>query len=247
MNKKNVIILGIALLIFGSFFYFVPPMSQNHEYFNFADRRLIWGIPNFFDVVSNIPFLILGFLGVQRLQKSKKWSYLVFFIMIFCTGIGSAYFHLLISIDSLFWDRLPIALAFMALMAGVVGDRTKPDVGNRILVPLLLLGGFSAIHWFVGEKSGHGDLRLYLLVQFGSMILLLGLLAFVPSRYSGNRWLWMGLGAYVVAKIFETFDRPVFQITGFLSGHTIKHLAAGLGTYCVLQMFNEREKIRKFF
>jgi len=35
-----------------------PPIAQDPRYHEFADRRAFFGIPNFWDVVSNIPFLL---------------------------------------------------------------------------------------------------------------------------------------------------------------------------------------------
>jgi hypothetical protein len=34
-----------------------------------------------------------------------------------------------------------------------------------------------------------------------------------------------------VAKLFELFDRPIFDLGHYVSGHTLKHLAAALSAY----------------
>src|SRR5262249_21708612 len=58
--------LGIAGL--GSIFC-LPPIPQAMSYHAFADDRTLLGVPNFWNVVSNLPFLIVGFLGLGWLVR----------------------------------------------------------------------------------------------------------------------------------------------------------------------------------
>jgi hypothetical protein len=80
-----------------------------------------------------------------------------------------------------------MTIAFMALLASVLGERISPRAGTRGLWPLLIVGAASTLHWQVGEQRGHGDLRPYALVQFGSMVLIPLTLALFPARYTGRR------------------------------------------------------------
>jgi hypothetical protein len=57
------------------------------------------------------------------------------------------------------WDRIPIALAFMALVAEVIAERVCANTGTRLLLPLLILGAGSVVFWSVTQANGHGDLR----------------------------------------------------------------------------------------
>ena len=43
----------------------LPPIYQDARYHQFADRRRFLGVPNFADVVSNAPFLIVGLAGIM--------------------------------------------------------------------------------------------------------------------------------------------------------------------------------------
>ena len=47
---------------------FVPPVAQDLAYHDFADQRTLLGIPNFWNVVSNVPFFFIGLLGIYRLR-----------------------------------------------------------------------------------------------------------------------------------------------------------------------------------
>ena len=42
----------------------LPPMPQDRSYHLFADCRAVAGIPNFWNAVSNIPFLAVGAAGL---------------------------------------------------------------------------------------------------------------------------------------------------------------------------------------
>jgi hypothetical protein len=44
------------------------------------------------------------------------------------------------------------------------------------------------------------------------------------------------VGFYILAKLFEGLDRQIFRAGGFISGHSLKHLAAALACYLVLRM-----------
>jgi hypothetical protein len=72
-------------------------------------------------------------------------------------------------------------------------------------------------------------LRLYGLVQFGSLTVVLLLLAVWRVAQCGTGYLLAGLGAYGVAKVFEALDAQVYALGQLVSGHTLKHVAAAVG------------------
>src|SRR5882672_2574761 len=94
----------------------VPPFPQNPDYHQFADQRTLLGIPNFWNVVSNLPFVVIGAIGLLRYRDDP--ATIVLFAGIFLTGFGSAYSHWSPSDGTPFWDPLPMALGFSAILAG---------------------------------------------------------------------------------------------------------------------------------
>lgn len=87
------------------------------------------------------------------------------------------------------------------------------------------------VQWYVSELRGAGDMRLYLMVQFYTLLLILLILWLFPARYTRGVDLVVAMGFYVLAKIFEVLDRQIFNLGHIVSGHTLKHLAATLGIY----------------
>jgi hypothetical protein len=159
------------------------------------------------------------------------------------TCFGSAYYHLAPSNERLVWDRLPMTLGFMSLLSAVWMERVNLRAGLVALGPLLLLGLLSVGWWYATELRGAGDLRLYLLVQFYTLVLILLILALFPPRYSRGADLLVAMGFYVLAKILESTDRQIFRLGHIVSGHTLKHLAAALGVCWIFRMLALRRPI----
>src|SRR5262249_17477948 len=112
----------------------LPPIPQDPSYHQFADQRTLLGIPNFWNVISNLPFVVVGAIGLWQFGRDR--ATLVLFLGIFLTGFGSAYYHWNPNNDTLFWDRLPMALSFMAILAVAVEERVSARAGAILLWPL---------------------------------------------------------------------------------------------------------------
>ncbi len=228
-------------------------MPQSPEYHQFADHRTLFGVGNFLDVVSNAGFLIVGIGGLIAVlsgrivfeRTSERWPYLLFFIGVVLTALGSGYYHLFPDNERLVWDRLPMTIAFMSLIAAQIGERIDRRTGLVLLVPLLLIGFASVAYWIATERAGAGNVVPYGVLQAYAVVMLLALTALYRSRYTRGNDLYWVFAAYLTAKVFETFDRAIYDALGHLvSGHSLKHLAAAIGGYLVLRMLLRRTLAR---
>ena len=217
-------------------------MRQDPGYHLFADHRRLLGIPNFWNVGSNLPLFVVGLAGLLILFRRPTPgvlpplvpSYVAFFLGTTLVAIGSGYYHLAPSDDTLVWDRLPMTITFMAFLAILIGEQIAPRIGAGSLVPLLVIGVLSVAYWWFTDQRGHDDLRPYMLVQFLPFVLTPLLLALFRSPFTRRSLLWGVFGAYGLAKVLEGLDAPIFRASPELSGHSLKHLAAGLGAYLVI-------------
>ncbi len=201
----------------------LPPISQNPAYHQFADQRRIFGIPHFWDVVSNAGFLAGGLYALRRFPLLAA--------SVIATAFGSACYHYDPTDATLFWDRLPIAVLVMTLLAMVIGDRIGERAGRLALAPLLAAGVASVLYW-----RWTGDVRFYGLVQFFPVAVLVLLVALFPSGSIPTRVL-AGLGIwYGVARAAEVLDRNIWMWTrGWIGGHTLKHASAAVGIYWLVR------------
>ena len=255
-RKTGLVVLVVITAIVAVVACLLPRIPQPQSYHMFADQRGFVGIPNFGDVVSNVPFAIVGIWGLAfllRLSREEmsqrfvdareRWFYLIIFFGMLLTAFGSSYYHLHPDNARLVWDRLPMTIVFMSFVAALIAERISLRVGLWLLPALLLVGIGSVVEWYLSELHGVGDLRFYGTVQAYSVLFLL-LALLLPPRYTYGWCLAVVAGFYALAKILETFDRAIF---GFLeyaaSGHTLKHLAAAYAGYWILVMLRRRQPI----
>ncbi len=260
LRGRVLVLVGMAGVAVGITLGF-PRWPQEAAYHDFADRRTILGVPNFFDVVSNVGFAVVGAMGVwffvrdaaaaargrpSRLGWADRCTFGAMFAGMFLTAFGSGRYHLAPDNATLFWDRLGMSVAFMGFLAGMIAERVSRRAGAYLLAPLLLLGVAGVVYWRLTETQGAGDLRLYGLVHFFPLVALPYMALAFPARYLPARGLFVALGWYLLATVLEHLDAWVYGLGGVLSGHTLKHLAAAMGTYWVLRTIvrNSRPRAR---
>src|ERR1700745_4249361 len=125
----------------------LPPLLQNQAYHQFADQRELFGIPNFWNVVSNLPFVAVGAVGLWRFHRDA--TTVVLFAGLFLTGFGSSYYHLDPNDSTLFWDRLPMTICFAAILSAFVEERVDAKAG-AMLCGRCWPSAFSAFCYGVG-------------------------------------------------------------------------------------------------
>ena len=247
-EKLGVTLMGGLGVLACAVFVMLPPIAQPLEYHNFSDAQTWLGVPHFWNVVSNVPFLVVGLLGLYKLKvarslqlnKENELACFLFFLGVSLVALGSGYYHLSPDNLTLVWDRLPMTIAFMALVSIIVSEYLSTTWGKRLLFPLLMLGGLSVAYWYYTETQGQGDLRPYALVQFIPMLFMPIILLCFRSRYTNARCYWYLLLGYVAAKLFEHFDVLVYSVLGFMGGHPLKHVAAAVGVYFLLRGYEQR-------
>lgn len=227
------IICGVCMVAF-VVTAFLPLIPQPPAYHHFADQRTIFGIAHGLDVLSNLAFLASGLLGLlfvakfgRALDPGTGWAFATLFFGLVLTSVGSAYYHLAPDNQRLVFDRLPMIIA----MAGCGGALLTDRFGGRAacaVAPLIVIGLWTVYQWNASEAAGHGDLRWYALYE--GLIILNGvlLLWMFPSRNRATPAFVIAVAGNVLAKLFELLDKPIYALGGIVSGHTLKHLSAGL-------------------
>ena len=248
MNTRLASAIGAVLLIL--LFWLTAPIPQDPAYHLFADSRDMLGVPNFWNVMSNLPFLFAGVWGfaitralrVADADFELAPAYLLFFVGIFLTCFGSGYYHLAPSNETLFWDRMPMTISFAGLFAAVIGEYRSVALGRRLLPIFFVIGLGSVMYWYWTESRGVGDLRPYAIVQFLPMLAVPAILLLSKRHNDLGRYLWLMIAFYVLAKLFEHFDPIIFDNIVFMSGHSLKHIAASLGPVALVIGLSHRRR-----
>jgi len=228
--------------------FLLPAMPQPLDYHHFADQRGAFGVSNFLDVVSNVAFLLAGLAGLVVVFSdracfefpSERWPYAVFFLGVLLTAAGSAWYHLSPDNETLFWDRLPMTIAFMGLLSSQIVDRVSVRAGLVLLVPMLLIGMGTVVYWIVTERMGAGNVLPYGILQGYSVVVLLLMATLHRSRYSRAADVYFVFGWYVLAKVLESLDAEILALGHVVSGHSLKHVAAAAAGLVACRMLMRR-------
>ncbi len=226
----------------------------------FADGRGWHSLPNAMDVLSNLPFVLIGFWGLFRLNRIDRahqqalarfplappandppdntldcaW---LFFAGLIATAAGSTFFHLMPDAPRLAADRAGMAVAFAGLIGIAVCERVSQRAGWPAAWFVLTAGLLSAE--IFQETS---NVLPWALVQFGGMALVLTLARATPMRGGVGLKLGWVIFFYALSKVFELADHPIYAMTHELvSGHTLKHLTASLAGLPVLLALKKME------
>lgn len=244
--RSNFGIAIVGVLLFAVIFAVTNPIPQDPAYHEFADVQRIFSIPNFWNVASNAPFLLVGIWGLAVVRDMREQNtglqlvYAVFFFGVLLTAFGSTFYHVAPANQPLVWDRLPMTIAIAGLFAAVLGEYGSLSLGRRLLVPFLAIGALSVLYWHWTELRGVGDLRPYAIVQFLPILVIFILLIIRGPVSTLTRSLWWMVGFYVFAKIFEHFDAQIYALLP-LSGHTLKHVFAALGPAALALGLRQRD------
>jgi hypothetical protein len=211
----------------------------------------VLGVANGLNVLSNAAFAVVGLAGLRLLRpgavqlrdERERWPWMAFFVGVALTSLGSAWYHLVPSNDSLVWDRLPMAVGFMGLLAALIAERVDPRAGLWLLGPMVALGVGSVLHWHLTERAGVGDLRPYYFVQFYPLLAIPLVLVLFPRPYTGSSAYLVALAGYLLAKGLELADEPVYRLGWVVSGHTLKHLLAAAGIGALVWMLGHRRAL----
>jgi hypothetical protein len=222
----------------------------------FADDRAWHQLPNAMDVLSNLPFLLIGLWGLRRLHwldrshdhaataaqephlNSLDCAWIFFAGLVACAA-GSTFYHLQPDMLRLAADRAGMAIVFAGLIGFAVCERVSQRAGWVAAWTTLASGLLAVAVW-----RETGNITPWAVVQFGGMALVLTLALARPMTDAVGLKLGWVIFVYALAKVFELADHGIYEATHHLiSGHSLKHFTAalaGMPVLLALQAFERR-------
>jgi len=243
MDSKRLYLTSLIFFIIAAISY--GPISQPQEYHDFADDREFLSIPNALDVMSNLAIVYPGILGLVLVYERRNESeisddevsiQITLFSGMILTFAGSVWFHLDPNDSTMLWDRLGMSVVIGSCISLLIHDMYDRNLAGNIHLPIVVISIISVLWWPVFD-----DLRFYFIIKHHPFILFPILLLFgnrIYDKVSGYYW---GLSMFILATIFEFTDLKIFEITGFISGHTLKHIFAGIGLWFIMAMIRDRK------
>ncbi len=65
MNKREWLLIAVSAIAI-VITLFVPRIAQDPAYHQFVDTRTLLGVPNFWNVISNVGYLVVGVYALRR-------------------------------------------------------------------------------------------------------------------------------------------------------------------------------------
>ena len=258
LTRRESILAAIAGLVLCAQ-AFLPQLPQSQDYHHFSDTRLLLGVPNALDTLSNIPFIIAGAAGIVLIWLGRLTPAtsalgamsLLTFAGLIATGIGSIWYHVQVPPNDagLAVDRYGMVIAFAGILGLAAADKVSERAGWWMGWVVLVAGPFSVWWW-----TQTGTIAPYAVLQFGGMALLVLILFWrdtpgvaadaaalqragkVTARNASTGPNWgMLIGAYALAKVLEAADAQIWELTSHtLSGHSLKHVVAACVAIAVI-------------
>jgi hypothetical protein len=228
---------------------FIGPIPQNLAYHDFADQRTFFGISNFLNVITNLPFGIIGIIGLSLIKDIKnnelKWIAIILFSNFLVLMLGSGYYHLQPNNTTLILDRIPISIIIMSFVALNI-FAVRRGKGYLTLIALNLAGILSTIYWAVTEYYGAGDLRWYALVQFFPIIVIPLICYLYKPPTNPTKEITLIILFFCLAKVTEKYDEEIFYfLHNIISGHSLKHLFISVAGFEIIRLTRKTIKAIK--
>ena len=218
------LLAAICLLAWGS----MPIGAQAHRY---ADARSWLGVPNSANVLVNLPLFWLAVWGwcatrISAWPRALRLPWQGFHLCVMAAALAAAMYHASPGDMLLIVSRTCQACAFVLLALGVIAERIDPRFGSgtacAIAATLTLIAGLAVV--LSGRQQGVADLRPLLLFEAIPVLLIPAAVLRTPGHQTSTLSWLIALALYVIAKLFELADAPIFNATGWISGHTLMHL-----------------------
>ena len=217
----------------------LPATGLPAGYHDFADQRTLLGLPHALDVLSNLPFAVMGAWGLwwlrrvplDRLGTAQRGLAVLFFVGLMATAFCSSGYHLDPHDAGLCIDRVGMSLAFAGLLGLAAADRISARAGVALAALVAVAAPATALVAWLG-----GNMTPWAVLQGGGLVLLAALALRRPQPRALGFSIIGVIAFYAVAKALELADAPVFALTQqLISGHSAKHLVAALAGWPVVR------------
>lgn len=213
--------------------------AQVHEY---ADDHVWFGVAGAANVWVNLATFLVGAWGWHAtrashwpLQLRMPWQLFQGCAML--SAVLAALYHARPGNGLFVLAHVAAAGGFMMLTLGLLAERVDARFGSRRSCALVLIVAVSAgTAIFFGTAL---DMRPLLLLEIIPVLVIPAGALSLPGRSTEALDWVVVLTLYALAKLLESADALVLRASGWISGHTLMHLAlsgaVGWMAYCAVR------------
>ncbi|MDP6869295.1 MAG: hypothetical protein QGI21_00785 [Candidatus Poseidoniaceae archaeon] len=223
-------------------------IEQDQSYHAFADNRTLLGIQNGLDVISNLAILYPGLLGLMLHNERKDdfeyrdgieslIHYHLFGGML-VTFVGSVLYHLDPTDTTLILDRFGMAIVIACYCSLLISDFISVDLAKKMHTPIIIIGISTILYWAIID-----DLRAYFIFKHQPLILIMILLIYGKNSYDKSQYYLWSISFIMLATLVENLDVEIYKSLGIISGHTLKHIFAGIALWWIYKMIDTRKVV----
>lgn len=224
------ILASLALAALAGLFAFAPLPASPIDH-PLADARTLLGIPNALNVLVSLPCIAMG-LWAWRVTRASAWpaplrrAWCWFQVLGVLTSVCTAPYHLAPTAGLHIASHLLMAGACTLITSAFLAERVNPWFATTpALVAALVLPVLMAAPALGGWLFGHTiDMRPLHWLQIVPILLVPAGALGLPGRQTRRSDWMVALGLYGLARLADIGDEHLFELTGFVSGHTIYHL-----------------------
>lgn len=218
----------------------VPLSAQVHRH---ADERSLLDMPGATNVWVNLVMFAAGAWGwcatrASRWPAQLRTPWQLFHLCAMLSALASGLYHSGTG-DALFvLTHVFTAAGFMMLTLGMLAERVHSRFGSLMACVLVLSGiAMTGLVMLFGPSGQNGlDMRPLLLQEVIPVLVIPAGILSLPGRFTQAFDWVVVLTLYALAKLLESSDALVPEMSGWISGHTLMHLmlatAVGRMAYC---------------
>ena len=213
------------------------PMQLSPAMHQFADERSWLGLPHAFNTLASLPLLVMGAWG-WRATAASRWptplraAWRGFHAFMMLSALIAAAYHLSPSHALFTLAHTSTVCAVVLLTCALLGERVAPRFVSPAVrsCACIAVAAVGLALWLGERVVGSIDVRPLMLLEVVPLLLIpAGVLHLPGAQTRPLDWLML-LSAYGASKLFELGDAAIFNATGWISGHSLMHLALAFAT-----------------
>lgn len=208
------------------------PVELTPDSHRYADERVWLGVPAAANVWVNAAMFAAGAWGWYATRASRwllelRTPWQLFHVCAMVSAGAAALYHAHPQDTVFVLTHVATASGFVMLTLGLLAERVHSGFGSLQVCCAVLLGialtggGMLLIH----ARSGSLDMRPLLLLEIIPVLVIPAGALSLPGRSTAVFDWVVVLTLYALAKLFEMGDAFVLEASGWISGHTMMHLA----------------------